>query len=123
MDTLYTMSTLSNCSIEEVAAAAPNTKKWFQLYLYKDRELTGNLVRRAEANDFKAIVLTIDMPTFGIRRADIKNKFTMPEHIELRNFTSDLGIVKSVAGLDMRDFLVGMFDPTNTWKDIKWLIE
>lgn len=73
--TIYTMSTLSTSSIEEVAKAAPNTNKWFQLYIYKDRQLTSNMVRRAEANGFKAIVLTIDAPLFGIRRADVRNKF------------------------------------------------
>lgn len=76
------MSTLSTTSIEDVAAAAPDTHKWFQLYIYKDRELTKSLVRRAETAGFKAIVLTVDAPIFGTRRADVRNKFTLPEHLE-----------------------------------------
>lgn len=76
------MSTLATSSIEEVAAAAPDTHKWFQLYIYKQREITKGLIRRAEKNGFKAIVLTVDAPTFGVRRADVRNKFRLPEHLE-----------------------------------------
>lgn len=76
------MSTLSTSSIEEVASAAPTTDKWFQLYIYKERELTKKLVRRAEKGNFKAIVLTVDAPVFGPRRADVKNKFQLPKHLK-----------------------------------------
>lgn len=58
MNTIYTMSTLSTSSIEDVAKASPDTNKFFQLYIYKDRELTKNLVRRAEKAGYKALVLT-----------------------------------------------------------------
>lgn len=76
------MSTLSTTSIEDVAAAAPNAHKWFQLYIYKDRKLTESLVRRAEKAGFNALVLTVDAPIFGMRRADVRNKFTLPEHLQ-----------------------------------------
>lgn len=75
------MSTLSTSSIEEVGETAPQTKKFFQLYIYKDRELTENLVRRAEKAGFKALVLTVDAPVFGPRRSDIRNKFELPKHL------------------------------------------
>ena len=75
------MSTLSTSSIEEVAKAAPTTHKWFQLYIYTNRALTRGLVERAEACGFKAIVLTIDAPFFGTRRADVKNQFKLPQHL------------------------------------------
>lgn len=80
-NTIYTLSTLSTSSIEEVAQAAPDTTKFFQLYIYKDRELTKNLVRRAEKAGFKALVLTVDAPIFGPRRSDIRNKFQLPSHL------------------------------------------
>lgn len=80
-NTIYTMSTLSTSSIEEVAQAAPDTSKFFQLYIYKDRELTKKLVRRAETAGFKALVLTVDAPVFGPRRSDIRNKFQLPSHL------------------------------------------
>lgn len=82
VNTIYTMSTLSTSSIEEVATSAPNTNKWFQLYIYKDREITKNLVRRAEKAGFKALVLTVDAPIFGLRRADVRNQFQLPSHLE-----------------------------------------
>ena len=73
-------------SIEEVAMAAPKATKWFQLYIYKDRKVTKNLVKRAEAAGFKAIVLTVDAPYFGRRLADIRNKFKLPPHLKMANF-------------------------------------
>lgn len=76
------MSTLATSSIEDVAKAAPETSKFYQLYIYKDRELTKNLVRRAESAGFKALVLTVDAPVFGPRRSDIRNKFELPHHLK-----------------------------------------
>lgn len=84
--TLFIMSTISTSSIEEVAQAAPKALKWFQLYIYKDREVTANLVHRAERAGFKAIVLTVDAPYFGRRLADVKNKFKLPAHLNMANF-------------------------------------
>ncbi|XP_023289079.1 peroxisomal (S)-2-hydroxy-acid oxidase GLO3-like [Orussus abietinus] len=79
--TVFMLSTLSTSSIEEVSQAAPNTIKWYQLYVYTDRNITLNLVQRAENAGFKALVLTVDAPLFGDRRADIRNKFTLPSHL------------------------------------------
>lgn len=75
------MSTIATSSIEEVAEAAPKGIKWFQLYIYVDRDITLNLVKRAEKAGFKALVLTVDAPLFGARRADVRNKFTLPNHL------------------------------------------
>jgi (S)-2-hydroxy-acid oxidase len=80
------LSTIATTSLEDVSAAAPNATKWFQLYIYKDRKLTESIVRRAENANFKALVLTIDAPFFGLRRADLRNKFSMPTHLTLANF-------------------------------------
>lgn len=77
------MSTLSTSSLEEVAESASDTNKFFQLYIYKDRELTKKLVKRAETAGFKALVLTVDAPVFGPRRDDIRNQFQMPPHLRL----------------------------------------
>lgn len=81
VNTIYTLSTLATSSIEEVSEAAPETNKFYQLYIYKDRELSKNLVRRAEKAGYKAIVLTVDAPVFGPRRRDIRNKFELPQHL------------------------------------------
>lgn len=78
---IFTLSTIATSSIEEVAAAAPNCIKWFQLYMYKDHHVTESLIRRAEKSGFKAIVLTVDAPVFGQRYANMRNKFTLPPHL------------------------------------------
>jgi len=80
--TIFVLSTIATSSIEEVAKAAPEATKWFQLYIYKDREVTKSLVRRAEKAGFEALVLTVDAPYFGRRLADIKNKFSLPPHLK-----------------------------------------
>ncbi len=62
-----TLSSWSTTSLEDVAQAAPNGLKWFQLYVYNDRSVTENLIRRAEKAGYKAIVLTVDAPILGRR--------------------------------------------------------
>lgn len=114
------MSTLATSSIEEVAAAAPSTMRWFQLYICRDRTVTAAFVRRAEANGFTAIVLTIDAPTFGIRRADVRNRFKLPAHLQLQNFVD--GHVNSAGGSGINEYVASQFDETITWKDVEWLI-
>ena len=84
--TIFTLSTLSTSSIEEVAQAAPEAIKWFQLYVYCDRNVTLNLVRNAERAGFKALVLTVDTPMFGDRRRDVRNKFALPKHLRFVSF-------------------------------------
>lgn len=79
---IFILSTIATSSIEEVAQAAPKANKWFQLYIYTDRKVTESLVRRAEANGFKAIVLTVDTPIFGLRYADMRNNFCLPPHLK-----------------------------------------
>ncbi|XP_046975660.1 2-Hydroxyacid oxidase 1 [Vanessa cardui] len=120
---IYTLSTISTSSIEEVAEAAPNAIKWFQLYIYNDREVTRKLVLRAEQAGFKAIALTVDTPIFGIRRADIRNKFTLPNHLKLANFDGHLStkIHSTGHGSGLNNYVNNLFDKTLTWGEIKWL--
>ncbi|CAM8955889.1 unnamed protein product [Rhodiola kirilowii] len=75
--TIMTLSTLATSSVEEVAATGSGIR-FFQLYVYKDRNVVIQLVRRAERAGFKVIVLTVDTPRLGRREADIKNRFTLP---------------------------------------------
>ncbi|KAJ0515085.1 putative (S)-2-hydroxy-acid oxidase [Helianthus annuus] len=67
------LSFSSTCTIEEVASSC-NAVRFFQLYVYKRRDISALMVKRAEANGFKAILLTVDTPKMGHREADIKNK-------------------------------------------------
>lgn len=82
-NTLLTLSTMSSVSMEDIADATQNSIKWFQLYVFNDRQQAGTLVRRAEACGFKALVLTVDLPVMGIRRDDVRNNFKLPPYIEL----------------------------------------
>uniref|UniRef100_A0A1B6E4M7 (S)-2-hydroxy-acid oxidase n=1 Tax=Clastoptera arizonana TaxID=38151 RepID=A0A1B6E4M7_9HEMI len=122
--TIFIQSTLSTSSIEEVAEAAPNTVKWFQLYIYCDRLVTMELVKRAEIAGFKAIVLTVDAPFFGTRYADKKNKFTLPSHLRLANFQGEKAN-KVNEKLDdassLNKYVTSLLDQKLTWKDVKWL--
>lgn len=84
--TLFILSSLSNTPMESVfpEAASP---RWFQLYIYKDRGITGELVRRAEAAGAEAIVLTVDAPGLGTRERDMRNRFTLPRGLTVANLT------------------------------------
>ncbi|CAH0406027.1 unnamed protein product [Chilo suppressalis] len=121
---IFTLSTIATSSIEEVASAAPEAIKWFQLYIYTDREITRNLVLRADNAGFQAIALTVDTPLFGIRRADIRNKFTLPPHLSFANFEGHLATKihdteEGSSGLN--NYVNNLFDKTLTWEDVKWL--
>lgn len=122
-ETIFILSTISTSSIEEVAEAAPRCIKWFQLYVYSDRNVTLKLVRRAEKAGFKALVLTVDAPMFGDRRADLRNKFSLPAHLRLANFDGVLSnkINKAKTGSGLNEYVNELFDQTLSWKDVTWL--
>jgi (S)-2-hydroxy-acid oxidase len=119
----YTLSTIATSSIEEVGQSAPDYSKWFQLYIYKDRGVTERLVRRAEENGFTAIVLTVDAPIFGLRRADLKNHFSLPPHLTMANFTGELATgVKGKGGSGINQYVASLFDASLNWQDVEWLL-
>ncbi|GJQ67426.1 hypothetical protein Trydic_g8287 [Trypoxylus dichotomus] len=121
--TIFILSTIATSSIEEIAEAAPNCLKWFQLYIYVDREVTKNLVRRAEKAGFKALALTIDTPFFGLRLADVRNKFSLPPHLRFANFAGEKStkINIKVEGSGLNNYVEKLFDASLTWDDVKWL--
>jgi L-lactate dehydrogenase (cytochrome) len=82
--TIYTLSTHSSCTIEEVAAGAPGPL-WFQLYVWQNRDLTRSFVERARAAGYRALVLTVDVPIISRRERDLRNGFTIPPRITVRN--------------------------------------
>ena len=152
---LLTLSSLSTTSLEDVAAAAQQAASasppaftqpiepshsfstpppshpslWYQLYVYKDRSITAELVQRAEAAGYKAIVLTIDTPQFGVRESDVRNRFALPPHLHLANFAAGKGRsmtkggsgATSSGGSELAAYGSSMFDPSLSWKDIAWL--
>jgi L-lactate dehydrogenase (cytochrome) len=133
----YALSTLGTTSPEDVAAAAPDTHKWFQLYLWNDRDAGIDLVRRARTAGFTALVLTVDTPVAGARLRDVHNGFTIPPTLSVRTlfdialhpgwwfnlltteplrfaaFTETQGTVA--------DLINRVFDPTITVSDLGWL--
>lgn len=117
---IFIMSTLSTTKIEDVAEATQGSVKWFQLYIYKNRKLTESIIKRAEDSGFKALVLTVDAPLFGLRRADQRNKFTLPAHLNMANFAD---VVESKGGSGINEYVAKQFDPSVTWDDVKWLME
>ncbi|CAN6168810.1 unnamed protein product [Urochloa humidicola] len=119
-NTIMVLSFGSSCKIEEVAASC-DAIRFFQLYLYKRREVSATLVQRAESLGFKAIVLTVDTPVLGRREADIKNKMVFPPSPNLEglmSFDDDLG---TGGGSKLERFASETLDPSLSWKDVEWL--
>ena len=116
---LMTLSTMSHRTIEDVSQAAPE-RLWFQLYVYKDREISRALVQRAEAAGARALVVTVDAPYLGRREAIIKT----PVHIELGTILPNIGPRRPGSEqLDDLRYFDSLLDPALTWKDIAWLRE
>src|SRR5919106_1133679 len=135
----YALSTLGTTSPEDVATAAPDTDKWFQLYLWNDRDAVLDLVRRARAAGFTALVLTVDTPVAGARLRDVHNGFTIPPTLSIRTLF-DIGLhpgwwfnlltteplrfaAFSETQGTVADLINRVFDPTITIADLGWLRE
>jgi L-lactate dehydrogenase (cytochrome) len=80
----YALSTMGTTSLEALAAAAPSARRWFQLYLWRDREASRALVERARAAGYEALVLTVDTPVAGPRLRDVRNGFSIPPALSVR---------------------------------------
>ena len=119
LGSLMTLSTMSHRTIEEVSQAAPE-RLWFQLYVYKDREVSRALVQRAEAAGARALVVTVDAPVLGRREAIIRT----PVHIESGTILPNIGPrTPGSEHLDDLTYFNTLLDPALTWKDIAWLRE
>nr|CAD1819636.1 unnamed protein product [Ananas comosus var. bracteatus] len=120
-NTIMTLSSWATSSVEEVASTGPGIR-FFQLYVYKDRNVVAQLVRRAERAGFKAIALTVDTPRLGRREADIKNRFVLPPFLTLKNFEGlDLGKMDESNDSGLASYVAGQIDRSLSWKDVKWL--
>jgi 4-hydroxymandelate oxidase len=120
--TIMILSTTASASIEEVADAADGTL-WFQLYVYRDRSVTRDLVRRAEARGYRALVLTVDMPRMGKRERDLRNRFTLPPHVRMRNLevSGRPDAAQWPAGSSFLEYVHDLLDPSLTWETVSWL--
>ena len=117
------LSTFSTTSYEVVSDAAPDLNLMMQLYLFKNRELSVSLIRRAEKAGFKAIVLTVDLPCYGQRVADVRHKFKIPEHLSLGNFQGITGVsdVHSYDGSAWMEYTAKNLEHVLNWDTVAWL--
>ncbi len=140
----FTLSTMSICSIEDVAAST-TSPFWFQLYVMRDRDFTRSLIDRAKAARCSALVLTLDLAILAQRHKDIVNGLSAPPRMTIANLINlamkprwcanmlgtkrrtfgnlvghakDVGDLKSVAA-----WMVEQRDPTLSWDDVKWIKE
>ncbi|KAJ9691881.1 hypothetical protein PVL29_011138 [Vitis rotundifolia] len=117
-NTIMVLSFMATCTVEEVASSC-NAVRFLQLYVFKRRDISAQVVQKAERYGFKAIVLTVDTPRLGRREADIKNRMVSPQ---LKNFegllTTDISNDK---GSSLEALASEIYDASLSWKDIEWL--
>ncbi|MGH8708416.1 MAG: alpha-hydroxy acid oxidase, partial [Burkholderiales bacterium] len=138
----FTLSTMSICSIEDVAGAVAKPF-WFQLYVMRDRGFSASLIERAKAAKCSALVLTLDLQIQGQRHRDLKNGLAVPPRLTLGTMLDVMtkpgwalnvlsGRRKSFGNLEGRipdakslttlsQWIAGQFDPTLSWKDVEWV--
>ncbi len=139
----FTLSTMSICSIEDVAQETGNHPFWFQLYLMRDREFSGRLIDRAKAAGCSALVLTLDLQILGQRHKDVRNGLSTPPKPTLANlinlatkprwclgmlgtqrrqFGNIFGHVKGIENMgSLSEWTARQFDPALSWADIEWV--
>ncbi|MGE0798908.1 MAG: L-lactate dehydrogenase [Lautropia sp.] len=138
----FTLSTMSICSIEDIAAATTRPF-WFQLYMMRDRDFIARLIDRAKAAGCSALVITLDLQILGQRHKDIKNGLSAPPKPTLKNlinlatkphwclgmlgtqrrtFGNIVGHVSGVADMSsLGSWTSQQFDPTLSWSDVEWI--
>ncbi|RWR75202.1 peroxisomal S-2-hydroxy-acid oxidase GLO4 [Cinnamomum micranthum f. kanehirae] len=118
-NTIMVMSSSSTCTIEEVASSC-DAIRFFQLYVYRRRDVSYQLVQRAERYGFKAIVLTADTPRLGRRERDIKNKM-VPPNLKILEGLLSVELDPEEEGSKLENFAAKTLDPSLNWKDVEWL--
>jgi 4-hydroxymandelate oxidase len=113
--TVMTLATLSSITPAELAAAAPGSTQWFQLYWSRDRGFTQSLVEAAVEAGFAALMLTVDLPVAGRRERDVRAAFALPDDLPLPN------IPQTLRREDFQRALHAVVDETLTWRDLEWL--
>jgi L-lactate dehydrogenase (cytochrome) len=138
----FTLSTMSICSIEDVAASV-DKPFWFQLYVMKDRGFVRSLIERAAAAKCSALVLTVDLQVLGQRHRDIKNGLSVPPERRIKNlidiatkpawalsvlrgkrrtFGNIAGHVRGMENVNsLSVWIASQFDETLSWKDVEWI--
>jgi L-lactate dehydrogenase (cytochrome) len=133
----YALSTMGTTTVEDVAAAAPSARKWFQLYVWKDRRLGEDLMTRAQVAGFEALILTVDVPVGGSRLRELRAGFSLPPALTARTIleaathpawwlnlltTSPLTFASlTSSGGTLGELADKLFDPSVTVADLEWL--
>jgi L-lactate dehydrogenase (cytochrome) len=139
----FTLSTMSICSIEDVAKGTDNHPFWFQLYVMRDRDFIERLIDRAKAANCSALVLTLDLQVLGQRHKDLKNGLSAPPKLTIANminmatkprwclgmagtkrreFGNIVGHVKGVSNMgSLSEWTAQQFDPRLNWGDVEWI--
>lgn len=133
----FSLSTVGTATIEEVAAAGPYGRKWFQLYMASEsREISEGLIERAERSGYDTLIVTVDTPVAGARHRDARNGMTFPPQLTVKtvldasyrpewwfNFltTKPLGFTNFGEGTKSIAQIGNMFDPSLNFDDIAWL--
>jgi L-lactate dehydrogenase (cytochrome) len=137
----YTLSTMSICSIEDVAEAVQKPF-WFQLYVMRDRGFVADLIKRAEVAGCSALFLTVDLPVNGQRHVDMRNGLSVPPRLtaktvfdvlrrpawawrilngKRKTFANIDGHLPGFGGVTLAEWTHSQFDVTVNWKDVKWI--
>lgn len=135
----YGLSSVGTTSIEKVAETAPNAQKWFQLYLWKNRDQSLALIENAQTAGYEALIVTVDVPTAGNRLRCLRNGMTVPPQLTLKTFADasyrvqwwfDLLTTEpfkfafdSSGEGEIKDLVDKLYDPTVTFEDLAWLRE
>ena len=134
---IYNLSTMGTTSSKEVGEQVPMVRRWFQLYLWRDREQSLKFIEEAKAAGFEGLMLTVDTAVGGIKWRDIRNGLTVPPKIGLKTFV-DMALkpkwwfnLLTTAPLEFATFrnfnkplseiAAKVFDPAVTFEDVKWL--
>jgi L-lactate dehydrogenase (cytochrome) len=138
---IFTASTMSICPLEEIAQAATGPL-WFQLYVWRDREVVRSLIERAQRAGFRALVVTVDTPVLGQRERDVRSGLVLPPRITVRNVLDSVrrvswwwgvlthprptfGNFVGAAGVShdavsLATFTTRQFSPAVSWSDLDW---
>jgi 4-hydroxymandelate oxidase len=116
---LLILSSLATCRLEDVAAAAPDAPRWMQVYVLRERARTEELVQRAAAHGYRALVLTVDAPVSGLRLREWRLGVHLPDDLALPNLVGDSTDSAREGGF--MAVVANEFEPALTPDDIQWL--
>lgn len=116
--TCMILSCLSSATIEDVANAAPDVLRWLQIYIFKDQRLTHSLIKQAEDNGYKAIVLTVDAIIHGRRMNDLRNQPIIVPHLSFGNVK---GPTNKASSEDYGLYVKSLIEQAIDWSSVSWL--